>query len=141
VKARLKDIFAEPDTEDEREMLDTYLDLLEQESEVNKKVKTAQKVLEAKVEAKYKVLSEDEVKTLVVDDKWLPTLASDIQGELNRVSQALTGRVKELAERYEMPLPKLSEDVEVLSEKVNVHLRKMGFIWQVKHGDSFHLVK
>jgi type I restriction enzyme M protein len=129
IKARLKDIFAEPDTEDERKMLDTYLDLLDQESEASKKIKTAQKVLDAKVEAKYRVLSEDEVKTLVVDDKWLATLASDIQGELNRVSQALTGRVKELAERYEMPLPKLSEDVDVLSKKVNEHLQRMGFAW------------
>jgi type I restriction enzyme M protein len=41
----------------------------------------------------------------------------------------LTGRVKELAERYEMPLPKMAEEVEVLSEKVNGHLQRMGFAW------------
>src|SRR5947207_11306101 len=66
VKARLKDIFAEPDTEDERTLLNTYLDLLEQETESKRKVKNAQKVLDAKVIAKYNVLSENEVKTLVV---------------------------------------------------------------------------
>ena len=37
VKARLKDIFAEPDTEDERTLLNTYLDLLEQETESKRK--------------------------------------------------------------------------------------------------------
>ena len=38
--------------------------------------------------------SEDEVKTLVVDDKWLASLAAAVQTELDRVSQALTGRIK-----------------------------------------------
>jgi len=75
------------------------------------------------------VLSEDEVKTLVVEDKWLTTLASDVQTELNRISQALTRRIKELAERYATPLPKLSEDVEVFSDKVELYLKKMGFVW------------
>ncbi|HYU76591.1 MAG TPA: hypothetical protein VEL31_28305, partial [Ktedonobacteraceae bacterium] len=130
VKARLKDIFADPDAEDERALLNTYLDLLDQEADARKKIKDAQKALDAKVAAKYKLLSEDEVKTLVVDDKWLATLASHVQDELNRVSQALTGRIKELAERYATPLPQLTEDVEVLSGKVDVHLRKMGFVWQ-----------
>ncbi|HEY0754164.1 MAG TPA: type I restriction-modification system subunit M [Ktedonobacteraceae bacterium] len=129
IKARLKDIFAEADTEDEHAMLETYLDLLDQEAEANSKVKTAQKLLEARVAAKYKTLNEDEVKTLVVDDKWLATLATAVQGELNRVSQRLTGRVKQLAERYGTPLARLTEDVDVLSSKVDEHLKRMGFVW------------
>src|SRR6266571_2397120 len=128
VKARLQDIFADPDTEDERTILNAYLDLLEQETEAKKKVKDAQKALEAKVTARYKVLSEDEVKTLVVEDKWLTTLASDVQTELNRISQALAERIKQLAERYARPLPKLTADVEELSSKVEAHLVKMGFV-------------
>jgi type I restriction enzyme M protein len=88
VKARLKDIFADPDATDEQAMLDEYFNLLEQETEANKKIKDAQKALDTKVTAKYKVLSEDEVKTLVVEDKWMTTLASDVQTELNRISQA-----------------------------------------------------
>ena len=78
---------------------------------------------------KYNVVSEDEVKTLVVEDKWLSTLASDVQTELNRISQALTGRIKELAERYATPLPRLSQEVAVLAAKVNEHVKKMGFVW------------
>ena len=38
-------------------------------------------------------------------------------------------RIKELAERYATPLPKLSEEIEVLSGKVDAHLQKMGFVW------------
>ena len=119
----------DPEAMDERAMLNKYLDLINQEGEAGKKVRTAQKTLEGKVSAKYEKLSEDEVKVLVVDDKWLATLAADVQGELNRVSLALTGRVKELAERYEIPLPILVENVEILSEKVNEQLQRMGFAW------------
>ena len=74
-------------------------------------MKDAQKALEAKVAAKYAKLTEDEIKTLVVDDKWLATLAADVQSELDRVSQALTGRIRQLAERYATPLPQLTDEV------------------------------
>ncbi len=129
ISNRLKDSMFDPEAMDERAMLNTYLDLINQEAEAGKKVRTAQKALEGKVNAKYEKLSEDEVKVLVVDDKWLATIAADVQGELNRISQALTGRVKELAERYAVPLAKLTEEVEVLGSKVDEHLKKMGFVW------------
>jgi type I restriction enzyme M protein len=38
-----------------------------------------------------------------------------VQGELDRVSQTLTGRIRELAERYATPLPKLTDEVATLS--------------------------
>ncbi len=95
----------------------------------NKKIKDAQKALDAKVAVRYKALSEDEVKTLVVDDKWMTSLVFDVETELNRVSQALTEHIKELAERYATPLPMLSEEVGVLTGKVDAHLKRMGFVW------------
>ena len=74
-------------------------------------------------------MSEDEEKTLVVEDKWLTTIASEVQTELNRISQALTGRINELAERYATPLPVLITETEALTSKVDTHLKKIGFIW------------
>ena len=50
-----------------------------------------------------------------------------MQTELDRVSQALTGRIRQLAERYSTPLPALNAEVEALAAKVNAHLAKMGF--------------
>jgi type I restriction enzyme M protein len=129
IKTRLMDILAEPETEDEQTMLNTYLRLLDQETEASRKVKNAQKALDANVTKKYKQLSEEEIKTLVVDDKWLTTLANDVQTELNRISQALTGRIKELAERYVTPLPTITEEIEILSSKVEAHLKMMGVLW------------
>ena len=127
VGARLKDIKHDADGAVERKQLNVYLALIEQESAANKQVKDAQKQLDAKVAAQYAKLSIEDIKTLVVDDKWLTTLAADVQTELDRVSQALTGRIKQLAERYAEPLPQLAADVAALSARVEAHLKQMGF--------------
>ena len=48
---------------------------------------------------------------------------------MDRISQALTQRVKELAERYETPLPQMVGHVAELEVNVNHHLERMGFSW------------
>ena len=83
----------------------------------------------ATVASQYGKLTEDEIKVLVVDAKWLAMLAAAVQGELDRVSQTLTGRISQLAERYATPLPKLTEDVKTLAARVDDHLKKMGARW------------
>lgn len=129
VNARLKEIKHDKESADERKALETYLALIEKEATASKKVKESQKALDAKVAARYAKLSEDEIKTVVVDDKWLATLTADVQTELDRVSQVLTGRIKQLAERYAAPLPQLIDKAETLSTRVDEHLKKMGFVW------------
>ncbi len=134
VAARLKEIGGpksrDPDTADERKVLQAYLALTEQEADTGAKLKTAQDALIAKVAARYAQLTEDEIKTLVVDDKWLATLAAAVQGELDRVSQTLTGRIRQLAERYATPLPQLTDEVATLAARVDEHLKKMGAVWK-----------
>lgn len=127
VAARLKEIKGDADAADERKVLNDYLTLIEKEAATSAKVKAAQDALMAKVAAQYGKLSEDEIKALVVDDKWLATLAAAVQGELDRVSQTLTGRIRELAERYATPLPHLTDEVATLAARVEEHLKKMGF--------------
>ena len=58
------------------------------------------------------------------------TLAAAVQGELDRVSQTLTGRISELAERYATPLPQLTDEVAALAGRVDGHLKKMGAVWK-----------
>ena len=105
---------------------DAYAALLDQQADAKTRLKTAQDDLEAKLDAQYPTLTEDEIKTLVVDDNWLATLAAAVQGELDRVSQTLTGRIRELAERYATPLPQLTLEVAALAAKVDAHLKRMG---------------
>jgi len=127
VKERIKAMASEAsDSSEERTLLEQALCLLDQEADTSAKLWTAQDALTVKVAAKYGQLTEDEIKTLVVDDKWLATIAAAVQGELDRVSQTLTGRIRQLAERYATPLPELTSQVETLAAKVAGHLKKMG---------------
>uniref|UniRef100_C6DZ06 site-specific DNA-methyltransferase (adenine-specific) n=1 Tax=Geobacter sp. (strain M21) TaxID=443144 RepID=C6DZ06_GEOSM len=125
VRARLKEIGKDPDYADERKALEEYAALLDRQTDAKARLKTAQEDLEAKLDVKYRELSEDEIKTLVVDDKWMATLTAAIRDELDRVSQKLTGRIRQLAERYATPLPQLLEEVDALAAKVDGHLRRM----------------
>ena len=45
------------------------------------------------------------------------------------MSQTLTGRIRELAERYSTPLPQVIDEVEALSARVDAHLKEMGAVW------------
>ena len=107
-----------------------YLELLDEQSTLKSKVKEADAALDKLAYEKYPRLSVEEIKTLVVDDKWLATLATAVQGELDRVSQTLTSRIRQLAERYETPLPKLVDNVADLSTRVDEHLKRMGAVWK-----------
>jgi type I restriction enzyme M protein len=130
IKARLKEIGKDSDFDDERKALEDYAALLDKQADAKGRLKAAQEELEAKLDAKYPKLTEDEIKTLVVDDKWLATLAAAVQGELDRVSQTLTGRIRQLAERYAKPLPQLTDELAGLAARVDGHLKKMGAVWK-----------
>jgi len=129
VKNRLTETVDDKDAVDERKLLEEYQALIERAADAVKQVKEAQKELDTKVAAKYPKLSADESKTLVVDDKWLAKLAADVQSELDRITQTLTGRIRQLAERYALPLPQLTNEVATLAARVDTHLKKMGATW------------
>ena len=130
VAARLKEIKAlvaknDAEAKAEAAILKMWLDLSDQEAELKRKLKEAEAALDAKAYRHYPKLTEAEIKALVVDDKWLAALDAAIHGEMDRISQTLTQRVKELAERYETPLPHMSRRVAELEAKVNSHLQTM----------------
>jgi type I restriction enzyme M protein len=129
VKDRLKAVQGEPESNEERDALRRCLALIEAESQAAKVVKEAQTTLDEQVLARYAKLSEAEIKTLVIEDKWFAGLQTAIEGEVQRLTQQLAGRVKELEERYARSLPELEREVEVFSEKVEGHLKKMGVVW------------
>ena len=128
VKDRLKEIGKDPIYREEREVLKAYAALLEKEKDTKDQRKAAQVALDLKIDAKYPKLIEAEIKALVVEDKWLAHLAAVVQGELDRVSQTLTGRIRELAQRYATPLPDLVDEVGKLSARVEDHLKRMGMV-------------
>lgn len=129
VQARIKELKGEEDVEEEIEVLKQYIDLLTKHTATNRKIKTAETELDKKLLEKYPELTVEEIKVLVVDDKWMQTIQTNIDNEIDHISQHLSNRIKELAERYESPLPLISEEVADLENKVSTHLEKMGFVW------------
>jgi type I restriction enzyme M protein len=127
VKARLK---LATDA-DEKAVLKQAQNLFDAEAEGKKSLKEHQEALDLAVFRRYAQLSEEEIKNLIVQDKWLATLQSNIQAEIERVTQQLANRVKELEERYAEPLPAISQSVEALSDKVAGHLKAMGLEWSL----------
>lgn len=117
------------DNAEEYDMLQAYKKLMDDEAELQTKKKAAKADLEKKVIAKYPTLSIDEIKTIVVDKKWMHNMEQRISTEMDNISHRLTQRIKELAERYETPLPELSSEVDELTSKVKKHLKEMNFVW------------
>ena len=130
VAARLREIRDEEDAEDETAALNGWLKLNTQEVGLKKCLKNVEAVLDGLAYIKYPELSESEIKTLVVDDKWMVVLDAAIHSEMDRVSHQLTQRLKELAERYETPLSRMLDRVAKQEAKVKRNLETMGFAWK-----------
>jgi type I restriction enzyme M protein len=127
VAARIKELKDDPESKDELKILKKWQKLYDGVAKTKKQIKDAENELDKLAYEKYPQLSEDEIKTLVVEDKWMTAIAGEIQGEMDRISGSLAARVKELAERYDAPVTTLAGRVGELEAKVNEHLRKMGF--------------
>ncbi|WP_182871412.1 type I restriction-modification system subunit M [Stieleria mannarensis] len=127
VTARLKEIKDDPEFADDVKILKAWQRLYNKQSKLNKAKKEAEKQLDTLAYEKYPELSVDEIKSIVIDDKWMTSIAKDVQGEMDRISNTLAGRIKELADRYDTPVNTLSQRAIDLESKVNDHLRKMGF--------------
>lgn len=129
VQKRAKEIKDDADSADELAVLKQYLGLFDEIAETMQRIKKMENDLVKKVIAKYPTLTADEVKTLVIEKKWMADLESRIANEMDHQSQKLAGRVKELVIRYAEPLPELEKAVSALTAKVDEHLKTMGFTY------------
>lgn len=125
VSARLKDIKGDKEAKDEIAILQQWLKLNGEEADLKRAIRQAEAALDKLAYDKYPKLTEVEIQTLVVDDKWLTTIVNALQGELDRVSQTLTSRIRVLADRYGSPLPNILDEVTALTARVDGHFKKM----------------
>ena len=129
VNARLKEIKGDEEAKEEADVLRRWLELSERETALKRAARDEDAALDELAYKKYATLTESEIRALVVDDKWMARLSAAIQGELDRVSQTLTGRIRGLADRYAMPLTEIEREVAALAARVEEHLKKMGASW------------
>ena len=126
VKKRIKALDKKVDAE-EITVLQKYLNLRGDISLNKKLIKERKYDLLTALIVKYANLSADEIKKLVIEKKWFASLDKRLTDEMQRISQQLTSKVSELAERYSQTLPEIDAEIADLEAKVASHLKQMGF--------------
>lgn len=129
ISKRMKEIKGDASEKEAYALMQKIEKLYARETDAKKELKAKQVELDDALLKQYGKLTEAEVKSLVVDAKWIASLKANIQTEVDAISQRLTGRVKELAERYESTLGEFDSIVKELESKVGAHLQKMGLVW------------
>ncbi len=109
--------------------MNEWLKLNEAEGAAKKASTAALAAMMQKVAEQYPKLSEEDCKSLLIDDKWYAAIERSIDDEVNRIVQGLSSRVKMIGERYASTLSELESEVEEYSQKVEAHLKKMGLEW------------
>ena len=81
----MKEITGDADYADELEVLQKYLELSETEAALGKQIKESEVLLDKKLLEKYKNLTQEEIKVLLVDDKWMTSVEQEIKTEVERI--------------------------------------------------------
>jgi type I restriction enzyme M protein len=113
----------------DEETLDVARDalaLIDAEASLKRIAKRDQAALDEMTLRKYGDLTGDEVKSIVLDDKWHAAIATKIDGEVNALTLTLVARVQQLGERYAETVGDLDANLEELEAKVAGHLAAMG---------------
>lgn len=94
---------------------------------IGKTLKQKRSELTDAVVAKYASLTEDEIRTLVVERKWLAIVIDGCMALMQTVTHRIGTEVASLVERYENTLPELTKEVSEYESEVNGYLAEMGF--------------
>ena len=129
--ARIKDstVGEDEETREETKVLKRCLKLVDAESKADKAAKEAQASLDQKVLDRYGTLTVAEIKTLVVEDKWLTAIRTRVQNAVVSSTYGLVERTKELEDRYVQTLPQLERNVDDINKRVKKHIKRMGLTW------------
>lgn len=114
---------------DEFMMLNKWMNFNDKIFEQDKLIKESETKLDDALLKKYTLLSENEIKDLVISEKWLHILNEAVHSEMSRISNALYLRIDNLINRYETNVSSYETMLNELKEKVQLSLSKMGFRW------------
>lgn len=104
-----------------------YLDKYDELTSLKVQIKELTTTLTNKVVEKYASLTEDEIRTLVVERKWLATVIGGCMALMQSVTHRIGTEVALLVERYDNTLPELTKEVSEYENEVNGYLAEMGF--------------
>ncbi len=114
---------------DEYAALTLYSQKYAEMDTVDKAYKTARKALDEKLVAKYAELTDDEIKHLLFDMKWMAKLVADVCDEIEQVLNTLSSKVLLIAKRYEHTLGEIEDRTAKSRAAVVSALERMGYKW------------
>lgn len=124
--ARLRVAKREKSDPDEIKALEHLIGLYDAEAAGKRLIKTMQDQLDTATLEKYGDLTEADVKSLVLDDKWGAAVAGRVSDEVTDLTLDLVARIQELGGRYAETVGDLDARLEELEAKVRSHLSEMG---------------
>ncbi|QDU86783.1 Type I restriction enzyme EcoKI M protein [Pirellulimonas nuda] len=125
VSARAKEIKGDPEQKEELVVLKQWLTLAEKEAKLKKKMKDSAAALDEAAYAGYAELTCEDVRAIVVLDKWVTSVGDAVEREVTRNSQLLRTRVDDLASRYASTLTDLTKLSIGLDGTVGEHLEQI----------------
>ena len=75
---------------------------------------------------RYKALTEEEIRTMVFDDKWMPNMLARLQALMTAEHQNIITSITALNDRYRVTLPEMEADVDHYRDIVKGYLKEMG---------------
>lgn len=128
VKIRLAEVRNYAPLPDEIVALFTqYTGIADDLAEAKAEVKETTALLTKKLVEKYPTLTEDEIKDMVINEKWHTAIVGEAINEKLRVGFDIEEKVCDLVGRYERRLKDIDTSVRDLEARVSSHLAKMGF--------------
>ncbi|WP_367700468.1 type I restriction-modification system subunit M [Helicobacter pylori] len=115
------------DPEDEK-ILKTALEWLEAKNKALKMKNKAHEELELKAFHQYKNLKLDEIKDLIIKDKWLNSLKNALENKILKRINAFTSALNEIIQTYSNSLLELDKEVKESESKVLEHLKDLGLM-------------
>ncbi|WP_120815186.1 type I restriction-modification system subunit M [Helicobacter pylori] len=115
------------DLEDEK-ILKTALEWLEAKNKALKMKNKAYEELELKAFHQYKNLEINEIKDLIIQDKWLKSLKNALENKILKRINAFSSALNEIIQTYSNSLLELDKEVKESESKVLEHLKDLGVV-------------
>ncbi|MGL2544399.1 type I restriction-modification system subunit M [Helicobacter pylori] len=113
---------------EDKETLKTALEWLEAKNKVLKMKNKACEELELKAFHQYKNLEINEIKDLIIKDKWLNSLKNALENKIQKRINAFISALNEIISSYSNSLLELDKEVKESESKVLEHLKDLGLM-------------
>lgn len=116
--------------QEELKALKLYEELAEKEETEKESRKNKEAELLDLIVKKYSSLNDSEIKAILIESKWLEAIREVVENELESTILKLSTRLRDLNDRYLIPLPQIEKEREELTKKVKALIEKMGVKWE-----------